>query len=222
VALLIGSLRYTWRNVPADRVRCVTAKSRPADSGALAVQPRDRKHARNPHSGNAYVPHARRWLQPKSGTPFVHRYCGAPARSRPASRAPDTGDAIESQIAERLLDVVMSQRRRRSMQQPQDTDPRRRGARAGPANQQRRGFSFCRRVDRRVQDSHHGCEFKHSPQAHATQLQLSGVTARSNPCDRKKGVRFPPLQTTIRRASVLRRKEYRLGELSRCFSAERG
>ena len=84
-----------------------------------------------------------------------------------------------------------------------------------------REWSFCRRVDRRVQDSHHGCEFKHSPQAHATQLQLSRVIARSNPCDRKKSVRFPPLQTTIRRASVLRRKEYRLGELSQYFSAER-
>jgi hypothetical protein len=77
-----------------------------------------------------------------------------PALDQPVEH-PIQGDAIESQIAERLLDVVMSQRRRRSMQQPQDTDPRRRSARASPANQQRSGFSFCRRVDRRVQDSHH-------------------------------------------------------------------
>jgi hypothetical protein len=134
-------------------------------------------------------------------------------------------DAIESQIAERLLDVVMSQRRRRSMQQPQDTDPRRRGARARPANQQRSGFSLRRRSRQTFLTSQSCCEFKHSTMHMQQQLQPDGrYRCRGNKTMRSdRGVRFPCLQTTIAQTSFRSRvgENCNCTDLGNCSSAFR-
>jgi hypothetical protein len=61
---------------------------------------------------------------------------------------------IDGQIADRLLDLVVCQRRRYHAQQPQDAHPRRRRARTRAANEQGSSFSLRGGFDSILDHSH--------------------------------------------------------------------